>query len=375
MTAGRGGTTLGDVAGDHADHRLRSGFGGVNVPSHPAVAKHHEPVGDLERILTRVSLETARPRDLAHLRTALRLLPALRESLAPCDAPLLTRLSGDLGEHGETLERLERALIEEPPMLIRDGGVIARGYDAELDELRDISSNADGYLADLETRERERTGLPSLKVGYNRVHGYYIEISKAQSANAPDDYTRRQTLKGAERYITPELKEFEGKVLSARERALAREKRIYTELLRAHAPVLADLRTPVAGVDHATAAPPRAVEPVPDSTPTPGTEASRPPLEPEPGVTSSGNAPPAAAVDAAAETGVADLGDPARIGATSGTRPATATGHGGPRILSLEDIATLLEPAGEQDQPAVHRGGTPAAHAGRASGAQDHERS
>ncbi|MFQ5636106.1 MAG: DNA mismatch repair protein MutS, partial [Gammaproteobacteria bacterium] len=203
---------------------------------------HLRQIGDLERILTRVALESARPRDLAHLRTALRLLPELRAALAGCDADRLAKLSGDLGEHDDTLRRLELALIEDPPMLIRDGGVIAPGYDAELDELRAISTNADGYLRDLETRERERTGLPSLKVGYNRVHGYFIEISKAQSARAPDDYTRRQTLKGAERYVTPELKEFEGKVLSARERALAREKQIYTELLRAHASILVVLR-------------------------------------------------------------------------------------------------------------------------------------
>jgi len=199
-------------------------------------------IGDLERILTRIALESARPRDLAHLRTALQLLPAVRAALANCDAALINELTTGLGDHTATLDRLERAIIEEPPMLIRDGGVIARGYDAELDELRDISTNADGYLADLETRERERTGLPSLKVGYNRVHGYFIEISKAQAAKAPDDYTRRQTLKGAERYITPELKAFEGKVLSARERSLAREKLIYAELLRAHTQVLGELQ-------------------------------------------------------------------------------------------------------------------------------------
>jgi DNA mismatch repair protein MutS len=156
---------------------------------------------------------------------------------------LLAALHGDMRDQPETLERLERSIVDDPPMLIRDGGVIAAGYDSELDELRNISRNADGYLTDLEARERERTGLPSLKVGYNRVHGYYIEISKAQAQRAPDDYTRRQTLKGAERYVTPELKEFEGKVLSARERALAREKQLYQELLEAHVAVLTDLQT------------------------------------------------------------------------------------------------------------------------------------
>ena len=199
-------------------------------------------IGDLERILTRIALETARPRDLAHLRTALRLLPDLRGELAPYAAELLTTLAMELGEHTEIHDRLERAIITEPPMLIRDGGVIAAGYDAELDELRAISSNADGYLTDLESRERKRTGVATLKVGYNRVHGYFIEISKAQSDKAPADYIRRQTLKGAERYVTPELKEFEGKVLSAKERSLAREKKIYQELLSAHAAVLPDLQ-------------------------------------------------------------------------------------------------------------------------------------
>jgi DNA mismatch repair protein MutS len=198
-------------------------------------------VGDLERILSRVALQSARPRDLAQLRTALGLLPELRNAL-PADSPLLQELGDALGEHDALHAQLLAAVIEDPPMLIRDGGVIAPGYDAELDELRDISANADAHLAELETRERERTGLPSLKVGYNRVHGYYIEISKAQAERAPDDYTRRQTLKGAERYITPELKEFEGKVLSSRERALAREKQLYQELLEAHLPYLAALQ-------------------------------------------------------------------------------------------------------------------------------------
>ncbi len=198
-------------------------------------------VGDLERILSRVALQSARPRDLAQLRAALGLLPQLRVAL-PASSPLLQVLGKDLGDHGELHRRLRAALVEDPPMLIRDGGVIARGYDTELDELRDISTNADALLADMETRERERTGLPSLKVGYNRVHGYYIEISKAQAERAPADYTRRQTLKGAERYITPELKEFEGKVLSSRERALAREKQLYQSLLEAHLPGLVGLQ-------------------------------------------------------------------------------------------------------------------------------------
>jgi DNA mismatch repair protein MutS len=203
---------------------------------------HLGRIGDLERILARIGLQSARPRDLAHLRTALRLLPDLKQAITFSDAPLLDSLRAGMGEHPKILATLERALIEDPPMLIRDGGVIAAGYDAQLDDLRDISRNADGYLTDLESKERERTGLPSLKVGFNRVHGYYIEISKAQSAHAPDDYIRRQTLKGAERYVTPELKEFEGKVLSARERALAREKHLYLELLQSHTAVIGQLQ-------------------------------------------------------------------------------------------------------------------------------------
>jgi len=165
------------------------------------------------------------------LREGLGRLPALRTALVGTHAPRLDTLAAECGEHGATHELLERAVIDNPPVLIRDGGVIAPGWDAQLDELRALSTEADGFLADLETRERERTGLASLKVGYNRVHGYYIEISRAQAKNAPADYTRRQTLKAAERFITPELKDFEDKVLSARERALAREKALYDALI------------------------------------------------------------------------------------------------------------------------------------------------
>ncbi len=188
-------------------------------------------IGDIERILSRVALKSARPRDLATLRDALGALPELMPLLARVDTPLIARLSGEIGEHPETHELLSRAIIPQPPMLIRDGGVLAEGYDAELDQLRGLSENADQFLLDLESRERERTGIATLKVSYNRVHGYYIEISRGQSDKAPDDYIRRQTLKGAERYITPELKKFEDQVLSARERALAREKLLYDRLL------------------------------------------------------------------------------------------------------------------------------------------------
>jgi DNA mismatch repair protein MutS len=188
-------------------------------------------VGDVERMLARLALRSARPRDLAGLRETLARLPALRAAVDGVSAPRLAELAAECGEHGETLALLGRAIIENPPMLIRDGGVIAAGWDAELDQLRTLSTDADRFLAELEQRERQRTGLPSLKVGYNRVHGYYIEISRAQAQHAPADYSRRQTLKGAERFITPELKTFEDQVLSARERALAREKALYEALI------------------------------------------------------------------------------------------------------------------------------------------------
>jgi len=188
-------------------------------------------IGDLERILARVALGSARPRDLAVLRDSLALVPDLRGLLADCEGTLLGRLHGSIGEHPETLDLLRRAIIEQPPVLIRDGGVIAPGYDPELDGLRALSTDADQFLVDLEARERERTGIPALKVGYNRIHGYYIELGRARADQVPPEYVRRQTLKGVERYITPELKRFEDQVLGSRERALAREKALYEQLL------------------------------------------------------------------------------------------------------------------------------------------------
>ena len=188
-------------------------------------------IGDVERILSRVALRSARPRDLRQLCEAVIRLPELQQQLAVIDSPLLSDLAEQIGEHREQQHLLTKAIIDSPPMLIRDGGVIAPGYDDELDDLRAIAENADQYLVDLEKRERERTGIATLKLGYNRVHGYYIEISKGQADKAPVEYVRRQTLKAAERYITPELKEFEDKVLGARERALTREKFLYEDLL------------------------------------------------------------------------------------------------------------------------------------------------
>ena len=180
-------------------------------------------VGDAERILSRVGLRSARPRDLAQLRQGLGAIPSIVETLREIDTPLiaasleaLTPLSLGAMHH-----LLDSALVEAPPVTLRDGGVFADDYDVELAELRRLSENADGYLAELEARERERTGIATLKVGYNRVHGYYIELGRSHAEHVPDEYQRRQTLKNAERYITPELKGFEDKVLSARERALA----------------------------------------------------------------------------------------------------------------------------------------------------------
>jgi DNA mismatch repair protein MutS len=189
-----------------------------------------KPISDLERILARVALRSSRPRDLTRLRDSLWALPAL-VTATPQDTNLLQALRSDIGQYPELCELLSKALVESPPVVIRDGGVLAEGYDEELDELRGISENAGEYLVDIERREREATGLSTLKVGYNRVHGYYIEISRQQSDQAPDTYQRRQTLKNVERFITPELKQFEDKALSSRSRALAREKFLYEALV------------------------------------------------------------------------------------------------------------------------------------------------
>jgi len=188
-------------------------------------------IGDIERILARVALKSARPRDLAVLRDSLALLPDVRSVVLDLDDPALRTLGAALDGQQSTCELLTRAVIENPPVVLRDGGVLAAGFDPELDELRALSQNADKFLVDLERRERARTGVDTLKVSYNRVHGYYIEIGRSKSDRVPDDYIRRQTLKGAERFITPELKAFEDKVLSARERSLQREKALYEELL------------------------------------------------------------------------------------------------------------------------------------------------
>ncbi|EEO28891.1 DNA mismatch repair protein MutS [Oxalobacter paraformigenes] len=193
-------------------------------------------VPDIERIVSRIALYSARPRDLAALRSGLRQLPGLRSYLDQCvmedGTSLLGEIHRNLAIPPSCLDLLEHAIAEEPSGMVRDGGVIAQGFSPELDELRSLAENAGQFLVELETRERTRTGISNLRVEYNRVHGFYIEVTQGQISKVPDDYRRRQTLKNTERYITPELKAFEDKVLSARERALALEKTLYEQLLR-----------------------------------------------------------------------------------------------------------------------------------------------
>lgn len=187
-----------------------------------------QQVGDMERILARVALRTARPRDLTRLRTALEQLPWIHQILKI--SPDFTALSSAISEFSDLFDLLQRAIIDTPPLLIRDGGVIAEGYNAELDEWRALAEGATQYLEELERRERESTGIDTLKVGFNAVHGYYIQISQGQAHKAPMHYVRRQTLKNAERYIIPELKTYEDKVLKAKGASLALEKQLYDEI-------------------------------------------------------------------------------------------------------------------------------------------------
>src|ERR1700728_3352919 len=202
---------------------------------HTAVADPLKAIGDLERIIARIALRSARPRDLTQLRAALAVLPELNRSLGDAPSPLLQRLIAELAYHNDNHRAdhalLAKAIVESPPHYLRDGCVIAAGYDAELDELRLLGTNTEQFLLELEQRERERSGLSSLKLGFNRVQGFFIEVSRSQADKVPPDYLRRQTVKSAERFITPELKSFEDKVLGARERALAREKELYEQLL------------------------------------------------------------------------------------------------------------------------------------------------
>ena len=189
-------------------------------------------IGDIERILTRIALRSARPRDISTLRDALLLLPDIQALIRPITTTAAWKnIDAALGDHAATAHLLQSALVEQPPLKSTDGGIFLDAYDIQLSELRTLSANADQFLIDFETRERTSTGIATLKVGYNRVHGYFIEISKGQAQRAPAHYTRRQTLTNAERFITEELKQFEDKVLSARERALLRERTLYEQLL------------------------------------------------------------------------------------------------------------------------------------------------
>jgi DNA mismatch repair protein MutS len=209
---------------------------------------HFRAIGDIERILARVALRSARPRDLARLRDALNALPGLMADLSDIEATRARELASACQPLPDLADLLTRAIIENPPVVIREGGVLKEGFDEELDELRSISENAAEFLVRMEQAERESTGLSTLKVGFNKVHGYYIEISKAQAEAAPVHYVRRQTLKNAERFITPELKEFEDKALSSKSRALAREKHLYEELIETLAAELARLQALAAAV-------------------------------------------------------------------------------------------------------------------------------
>ena len=187
-------------------------------------------IGDIERILARLALRSARPRDLARLRHAMQQLPDLADTMGTLAHPYLTKLANYAAPQQTVCELLERAIKENPPVVIRDGGVIAEGYNQELDEWRKLAEGATEYLDKLEQDERERHGIDSLKVGYNNVHGFFIQVSRGQSHLVPPHYVRRQTLKNAERYIIPELKEHEDKVLNSKSKALSLEKQLWEEL-------------------------------------------------------------------------------------------------------------------------------------------------
>jgi len=207
-----------------------------------------KPIGDMERILSRVALRSARPRDLSRLCVSLSTLPSIQVLLSTLDTQKALSLAANINDFPDIVSLLTEAITQNPPVIIRDGGVIADGYDEQLDELRGLSQNAGQFLLDLEIQERQRTGLSTLKVGYNRVHGYYIEISRLQSDQAPTEYLRRQTLKNAERFITPELKAFEDKALSSKSRSLAREKELYEALIEKLATHLTKLQCAADGI-------------------------------------------------------------------------------------------------------------------------------
>ncbi len=215
-------------------HRLDSvsALTGINEQSaYLAVREGLRHIVDIERITARIALKSARPKDLSGLRDSLGQLPEIAMAVSNCATELISQLMQAMAPDNTLVNLLEKTLREDPNTLLREGGVIADNYDAELDELRSLQNNCGEFLLQLEIREKERTGIPTLKVEYNRVHGFYIEVTHAHSEKIPDDYRRRQTLKNAERYVTPELKTFEDKALAAKDRALAREKFLYDTLL------------------------------------------------------------------------------------------------------------------------------------------------
>jgi DNA mismatch repair protein MutS len=237
-------------------------IGGAGKAPHRSLHETLRQCADVERITARIALKSARPRDLSGLRDTLELLPALASALAALQGARLAELARGCAPQAKLHATLKTAIKPEPAAVLREGGVIADGYDAELDELRAIQTNCGQFLLELEARERTRTGIANLKVEYNRVHGFYIEVTRAQADKVPDDYRRRQTMKNAERYITPELKAFEDKALSAQERALAREKQLYDKLLddlAPHIPPLQRAASALAEVDMLSAFAGRAV--------------------------------------------------------------------------------------------------------------------
>ncbi len=205
-------------------------------------------IGDMERILARIALTSARPRDLVHLRNALAALPSLLRALAVSENVRVVQLAQSVSVHQEELELLQCGIDESPPHQLKDGGVIAAGFDAELDELRALASNTEEFLSQLEANERERTGLSSLRLGFNRVQGFFIEVNRSQAERVPQEYLRRQTVKSAERFITPELKQFEDRVLGAREKSLTRERELYSQILADLTRTLAVLQKSAAAV-------------------------------------------------------------------------------------------------------------------------------
>ena len=198
--------------------------------------------GDIERVLSRIALNTARPRDLVRLRLALSYLPGLQDTLQQSNSTIIQSLRNDLGPFEQPRDLLERAILDEPAAVIREGGVVRPEFDKEFAELHKLSKDTGAFLLELEQRERAATGIATLKVKYNRVHGFYIETTKSQADSVPEHYIRRQTLKNAERYITEELKEYEDKVLSAREKALSREKALYQQVIESLQPLVGELQ-------------------------------------------------------------------------------------------------------------------------------------